>query len=95
MTDSGNSPLVLVRYVSTQFHEFTRNKKRIATGGRERWKGQKEKKKIKRKKKVQIALQSEEFCMPVRGINHKPFQLPSLSNLMLFFTIYRYQSDQR
>lgn len=94
MTDSGNSLLVWVRYVSTQFHEFTMNKKMIATGGRERWKGQKEKK-IKRKKKVQIAIQSEEFCVPVRGINHKPFQLPSLSNLMMFFTIYRYQSDQR
>lgn len=35
-------------------------KKKMATGGRERWKGEKGK-----KEKVQIALESEEFCMPV------------------------------
>lgn len=52
MTDSGNSLLVWVRCVPTQFHEFTRNKKRIATGGRERWKGEKGEKKGRKKYKL-------------------------------------------
>lgn len=63
MTDSGNSLLVLVRYVSMQFHEFTRNKKKDGYWGQGEMEGREGKK--KKKKKVQIALESEEFCMPV------------------------------
>lgn len=48
MTDSGNSLLVLVRYVSMQFHEFTRNKKKDGYWGQGEMEGREGEKKKKK-----------------------------------------------